>query len=38
MVQLSHPHMATGRTIALTRRTFADKVPAAGLGYWQQQF
>ena len=26
MVQLSHPHMTTGKTIALTRRTFVDKV------------
>ena len=25
-VQLSHPYMTTGRTIALTRRTFVDKV------------
>ena len=25
-VQLSHPHMTTGKTIALTRRTFVDKV------------
>ena len=25
-VQLSHPHMTTGKTIALTRRTFASKV------------
>ena len=25
-VQLSHPHMTTGKTIALTRRTFAGKV------------
>ena len=25
-VQLSHPHMTTGWTIALTRRTFVDKV------------
>ena len=25
-VQLSHPYMATGKTIALTRRTFVDKV------------
>ena len=24
--QLSHPHMTTGKTIALTRRTFVDKV------------
>ena len=26
IVQLSHPHMTTGKTIALTRRTFIDKV------------
>ena len=26
IVQLSHPHMTTGKTTALTRRTFADKV------------
>ena len=26
MVQLSHPHMTIGKTIALTRWTFADKV------------
>ena len=26
MVQLSHPHMTTGKTIALTRRTFVDEV------------
>ena len=26
MVQLSHPYMTTGETIALTRRTFAGKV------------
>ena len=26
IVQLSHPHMTTGRTIALTRRTFVGKV------------
>ena len=25
-VQLSHPHMTTGKIIALTRRTFVDKV------------
>ena len=24
--QLSHPHMTTGKTIALTRQTFAGKV------------
>ena len=26
IVQLSHPYMTTGKTIALTRRTFADNV------------
>ena len=26
IVQLLHPYMATGKTIALTRRTFADKI------------
>ena len=26
IVQLSHPYMTTGKTIALTRRTYADKV------------
>ena len=26
IVQLSYPYMTTGKTIALTRRTFADKV------------
>ena len=26
IVQLSHPHTTTGKTIALTRRTFVDKV------------
>ena len=28
-VQLSHPYMTTGKTIALTRRTFVDKVMSA---------
>ena len=28
-VQLSHPYTTTGKTIALTRRTFADKVISA---------
>ena len=28
IVQLSHPYMTTGKTIALTRRTFVDKVMA----------
>ena len=26
MVQLSHPYMTTGKTIALTRRIFVDKI------------
>ena len=26
MVQLSHPYMTTGKTIALTRRNFVDKI------------
>ena len=26
IVQLSHPYITTGKTIALTRRTFADKI------------
>ena len=26
MVQISHPYMTNGKTIALTRRTFVDKV------------
>ena len=29
MVQLSHPYMTTGKTIALTRRTFVGKVMSA---------
>jgi len=29
IVQLSHPYMPTGKTIALTRRTFVDKVMSA---------
>ena len=28
-VQLSHPYMTTGKTIALTRRTFVDKLMSA---------
>ena len=26
MIQLSQPYMTTGKTVALTRRTFVDKV------------
>ena len=29
MVQLSHPYMTTGKTIALTKRTFVGKVMSA---------
>ena len=29
MVQLSHPHITTGKTIALTRQTFVGKVMSA---------
>ena len=28
IIQLSHPYMITGKTIALTRRTFVDKLMA----------
>ena len=31
IVQISHPDMTTGKTIALTRRTFVDKVVSASL-------
>jgi len=31
-VQLSHPYMTTGKTIALTRRTFVGKVMSLLLG------
>ena len=39
IVQLSHPYMTTGKTIALTRRTFVSKVMSllfnmACLGWW----
>ena len=33
IVQLSHPHMTTGKTIALTRRTFVGK--AMSQLYWR---
>ena len=32
-VQLSHPYMTTGKTIALTRQTFVDKVILCYLGW-----
>ena len=31
MVQLSHPYMTTGRTIALIRQTFVGKVACCGV-------
>ena len=31
IVQLSHPYMSTGKTIALTRRTFVGKVMSYSL-------
>ena len=34
-VQLSHPYMTTGKTIALTRRTFVDKVISLLFSKWQ---
>ena len=33
IVQLSHPYMITGKTIALTRRTFVGKVMGLFLGF-----
>ena len=34
IVQLSHPHITTGKTIALTRRAFVDKGPySQGFGF-----
>jgi len=35
-VQLSHPYMTTGKTIALTRRTCADKVMSLLLNMWSR--
>ena len=32
-VQLSHPYMTTGKTIALTRRTFVGKVIVSAFGH-----
>ena len=33
IVQLSHPHMATGKTIALTRRTFVEQSNVSAFQY-----
>ena len=33
IVQLSHPYMTTGKTIALTRRTFVGKILSLGFFY-----
>ena len=35
-VQLSHPYMTTGKTIALTRRTFVDRVMSLLFNYLRQ--
>ena len=37
-VQLSHPYMTTGKTIALTRRTFAGKVMSLLLNMLSRYF
>ena len=40
-VQLSHPYMTTGKTIALTRRTFVGKVmsrPIERIEFWWAEF
>ena len=37
IVQLSHPYMTTGKTIALTRRTFVGKVPSSSTVQWFEQ-
>ena len=34
IVQLSHPYMTTGKTIALTRQTFVDKIMSLFLICW----
>ena len=34
IVQLSHPFMTTGKTIAFTRRTFVDKVMSLLFNMW----
>ena len=36
IVQLSHPYMTTGKTIALTRRTFVDRVMSLLFNYLRQ--
>ena len=38
MVQISHPYMATGKTIALTRQTFVGKVMLKNLQTRIQQY
>ena len=35
-VQLSHPYMTTGKTIALTRQTFVDKVMSLLMIFWMR--
>ena len=36
IVQLSHPYMTTGKSIALTRRTFVDKVMCLLFNMWSR--
>ena len=38
MVQLSHPYMTTGKTIALTRRMFAGNVSVMSLLFNMSRF
>ena len=38
VVQLSHPYITTGKTIALTRWTFAGKVMSLIFNMWSQLF
>ena len=36
MVQLSHPHMTTGKAIAFTRQTFVGKVISLSFNMWSR--
>ena len=36
IVKLSHPYITTGKTIALTRRTFVDKVMSLLFNMWSR--
>ena len=37
IIQLSHPYMSTGKTIALTRRTFVGQVMSLSMGFSRQE-